>query len=104
MQEARNAADRGIFNCQILNYAFKHELATFDFVPELPSVKTPVMVLAGKEDFITPVVHSQEIADAIPAAELHVLEKAAHNVYTDRPETLDMMIEFMSRNFTPTVS
>ncbi len=43
-------------------------------------------MLAGELDPITPVADSQDIAAAIPQAELRVFEGAGHGVFRDKPE------------------
>ena len=97
--EANDGYERGIFNIDIQGYQFKNELSTFDFVPQLKEVTCPVQLFAGIEDFITPPAQTEEIAAAIKHAETHIMQESSHSVYTDRPETLDMMIDFIQRNF-----
>ncbi|MEU3876532.1 MULTISPECIES: alpha/beta hydrolase [Streptomyces] len=50
----------------------------------------PVLVLAGEKDLITPVSHSETIAEALPgAAELVIVPGAGHLVMLERPELVD---------------
>ncbi|MFJ9645174.1 alpha/beta fold hydrolase [Streptomyces sp. NPDC004244] len=48
----------------------------------------PVTVVAGDHDMITPAAHSQAIKDALPAAELVVLERAGHLMMLEYPQTV----------------
>ncbi|MGW5343583.1 alpha/beta fold hydrolase [Streptomyces sp. HUAS TT3] len=48
----------------------------------------PVTVVAGDRDMITPAAHSQAIKDALPAAELVVLERAGHLMMLEYPQTV----------------
>ena len=48
-------------------------------------VDVDVVVVAGEKDLITPLDHSQEMADALPSAELVVVEGAGHMVPVERP-------------------
>ena len=49
-------------------------------------VDVDVVVVAGDKDLITPLDHSQAMADALPEAELVVVEGAGHMVPVERPE------------------
>ncbi|MFJ5550826.1 alpha/beta fold hydrolase [Streptomyces sp. NPDC093225] len=48
----------------------------------------PVLVLAGDEDLITPLAHSEVIAGRLPEAELAVVPEAGHLVMLEHPETV----------------
>jgi len=48
-------------------------------------VDADVVVVAGGKDLITPLEHSQEMTDALPDAELVVVEGAGHMVLVERP-------------------
>ena len=99
-KEALMAGTRKISNTELNNYQRKGELATFDFVPELPKIKCPVLIIAGAEDFITAPVHSEEMHQAIPQSELHIVEESCHSVFSDRPDYVFPVIEdFVKRNF-----
>jgi len=53
---------------------------------------TSVLVLVGDEDLLTPVRHSQAIADALPDAELVVLPGAGHMVILERPQLVNLYL------------
>ncbi|GAA1552479.1 alpha/beta fold hydrolase [Streptomyces globosus] len=58
----------------------------------------PVTVIAGDHDMITPAAHSQAIKDALPAAELVVLERAGHLMMLEYPETVTaLLLELFAR-------
>ncbi|MEU3774365.1 alpha/beta hydrolase [Streptomyces sp. NPDC032472] len=58
----------------------------------------PVTVIAGDHDMITPAAHSQAIKDALPAAELVVLERAGHLMMLEYPETVTgLLTELFAR-------
>ncbi|WP_016909726.1 alpha/beta fold hydrolase [Streptomyces xiaopingdaonensis] len=48
-----------------------------------------VLVLAADRDLITPVQHSEEIAAALPQAQLAVLERTGHLAMLERPEEVN---------------
>ncbi|MEU4890805.1 alpha/beta hydrolase [Streptomyces sp. NPDC044780] len=49
----------------------------------------PVLVLAGDKDLITPMEHSEAIAELLPGAELVILEEAGHLVILEHPEVVN---------------
>ncbi|MFK0254178.1 alpha/beta fold hydrolase [Streptomyces sp. NPDC090445] len=58
----------------------------------------PVTVIAGDHDMITPAAHSQAIKDALPAAELVVLERAGHLMMLEYPQTVTgLLAELLAR-------
>lgn len=98
--EAINSRKRGISNTEVNNYQRSGELATFDFVPVLPKIKCPVLIIGGKEDFVTAAVHSEEMHKAMPQSELHIVEQSSHSVFSDRPDYVFPVIEaFVERTF-----
>ncbi|MEV6952791.1 alpha/beta hydrolase [Streptomyces sp. NPDC051183] len=48
----------------------------------------PVTVIAADHDMVTPAAHSQAIKDALPSAELVVLENAGHLMMLEHPDTV----------------
>ncbi|HUK10963.1 MAG TPA: alpha/beta fold hydrolase [Stellaceae bacterium] len=71
-----------------LNRAFGGFLRTFDLRPELPRIKAPTLVIAGRHDWICPPEFSEEIVGLIPRAELRIFENSAHSVRVDEPQAL----------------
>jgi 3-oxoadipate enol-lactonase len=54
--------------------------------------------VAGAEDVATPVAMSEEIADAIPGAELRVIEAAGHLSPIEQPEAFNRVLtDFLAR-------
>ena len=83
---------------QVANHFFRNEGFTLDLLPELRNIRCPTLVLGGELDPITPVADSQDIAAAIPDAELRIVERAGHGVFRDKPdEALALIREFVLR-------
>ncbi|MEW9549022.1 4-carboxymuconolactone decarboxylase [Nonomuraea sp. NPDC050783] len=61
-------------------------LATYDVRGELPAIKAPTLVVAGRDDPATPPAHARLLADGIPGATLVELAGAAHLAPADQPE------------------
>jgi pimeloyl-ACP methyl ester carboxylesterase len=66
----------------------KGNLAMFrwDASAVLPQIRKPVLVLGGDADLITKLEASREIADAIPAARLQVVEGVNHMGFLERAD------------------
>lgn len=57
-----------------------------DFLPELPGIQAPTLVLVGEEDVSTPPARATELAEGIPGAELQIIPKAGHLSTIEAPE------------------
>ena len=57
-----------------------------DSRPMLPDVARPTFVLCGRDDLVTPLEMSEEIAAGIPGAELTVLDTCGHVPMLEWPE------------------
>lgn len=64
------------------------ELHRMDLRPALGAVTCPVLVIAGREDPITPPEFSEEIAAHLPPAntELHIFDGCGHGPFRDDPD------------------
>ena len=60
-------------------------IARPDYRAMLPSIVCPTLVLCGRQDKLTPLHNSEEIAKAIPGAELVVIEECGHMSTLERP-------------------
>ena len=83
---------------EVGNHFFRNEGFTVDLFPELSNIRCPTLVIGGERDPITPVADSEDIAAAIPQAELRIFEGAGHGVFRDQPEEAVAFIrEFIVR-------
>jgi pimeloyl-ACP methyl ester carboxylesterase len=57
--------------------------------PFLPSIACPTLVLVGREDALTPVDLSQEIAAGIPGARLEIIPDCGHLSTMEQPEAVN---------------
>lgn len=60
-----------------------------DFRPGLLDVQCPTLVLCGRQDQLTPLECSEEMAAAIPGAKLVVVEECGHLSTLERPEAVN---------------
>ena len=70
-----------------------------DQLEKLPEIKTPVLVLVGREDFVTPVYYSEKIASLIPDSEFKIFKKGGHFIYLTYPNEFNStVLDFIKRN------
>ena len=68
----------------------------YDLLPRLAELDVPTLVLHGRDDFI-PVALAERIADAMPHAELVVLD-CGHFAYLEEPEAFARHVEAFLRS------
>ena len=74
--------------------AFMPALDDHDKREELTALtRVPVEILVGDSDQLTPERHSRRLADALPAAALHVAERTGHMLPQERPRLVTDAIE-----------
>jgi proline iminopeptidase len=63
----------------------------------LGQVEAPTLVIAGREDFLFPPEHQEQLAGGIPHARLRIIERAGHNPHDERTdEVMSAVAEFLS--------
>jgi pimeloyl-ACP methyl ester carboxylesterase len=66
------------------------------------SWNTASLVIAGRHDFLFPPECQRELADRIPHARLHIIERAGHNAHSEQAaQTMAAIKDFISTT-TPT--
>lgn len=69
-----------------------------DVTEALPYIDVPVLVIAGRHDRLTPIDAATRIAEAIPGAELAVIEGAGHSPMLEQPEEFNALVRrFLAR-------
>ncbi len=64
-------------------------IARPEYRPMLPSIACPTLVLCGRQDKLTPLHNSEEMAQAIPGAKLVVVEECGHMSTLERPDAVN---------------
>lgn len=64
----------------------------FDGRALLPRIRVPTLVVAGRDDGVTPVACSEELVAAIPGARLEVIEQAGHQAPLEQSEVFDRTV------------
>lgn len=81
-------------------------LADYDLRDALRSVAAPTLVVAGRQDPATPLVHARELTDpvrGIPGARLLEVDRAAHLAQVEQPRTVtEALLTHFSADLPPT--
>lgn len=59
----------------------------------LGQVSVPTILIVGEDDSVMPPSHSEEIAKAIPGAELHILPRCGHAATIEQPRIVNELLE-----------
>lgn len=86
------ARKRSIMRLDVAQHFILGEQRTMNLLGGLTAIRCPTLVLAGVHDPITPVACSEEIARAIPGAELSLFENAGHGVHRDDPARAEAVL------------
>lgn len=58
----------------------------------LPSIRCPVLILAGEEDALIPAQESQAMSQAIPGAKLEIIPQAGHLLNLEQPDACHRVV------------
>lgn len=67
-------------------------IQNFDFVPRLPSIRTPTLVVCGAEDPGTPPAGNKRIAELIPSGRYEEIANARHFPNVEQPEVFNRIM------------
>jgi 3-oxoadipate enol-lactonase len=72
-------------------------IQNFDFVPKLPSVKLPTLVVCGAADPGTPPAENKRLAGLVPGARYEEIADARHFPNVERPEAFNrIMLDWLA--------
>jgi proline-specific peptidase len=82
---------------EALIYGASHFLKNWTVMNRLNEIKIPTLIMAGREDFIFPPEHQEELAAGILNSRLVIIDRASHNVHDEQPvEVLRVLRDFLS--------
>lgn len=68
----------------------------FDLRPHLPTIDTPTLIIAGRQDNMTPLRFSESTAAALPRGEIAILEDTGHYAMIESPDAVrQLMTDFL---------
>ena len=83
------------FDCYVASCAL---LGDADLRQYLPTLRMPVAIVVGEEDYATPIEMAQRLHEAIPQSTLTVLSKARHLTPIERPDAIaDVLRDLLKR-------
>lgn len=92
--------NRPIGSLDICNYTFKHFMPHYDVREQLPKLQMPVMIAAGRHDWITPVSQAEEMKRLLPNAYLEVFEKSGHMPFIEEQESfVRTIVDFVNEEY-----
>jgi len=72
-------------------------LKNWTVMDRLGEIKVPTLVMAGREDFVYPPEHQEELAAGIPNARLVLIDRAGHNPHDEQTaETIAAIRSFLA--------
>lgn len=66
---------------------------SFDIMDNISSINTPVLIICGETDTMTPVKYSRYLADHITGSSLKIIPGAGHMVFLEKPDAVNREIE-----------
>jgi proline iminopeptidase len=82
---------------EALIFAANNYLKNWNVMDRLGEIKVPALVMAGREDFIYPPEHQEELAKRIANSRLVLIDRAGHNPQDEQPaKTLQAVRDFMA--------
>jgi pimeloyl-ACP methyl ester carboxylesterase len=76
-------------------YARHHTLQGWTVMNRLGEIKVPTLIIAGRDDFIFPPEHQEQLAAGISDSQLLFIENAGHNPHEEWPDEVNEAV----RNF-----
>jgi proline iminopeptidase len=82
---------------EALMFAGRHLMKGWWIVHRLPEIAVPTLVVAGASDFVFPPAAQAELVAGIPNAQLHLIQGAGHEPWSERPgEFFPVLRRFLS--------
>jgi len=87
---------------EALIFAGNHLAPGWSVMDRLHEITAPTLVIAGRDDFLFPPEHQRQLAEAIPGARLHIVERAGHNAHEEQPaEVVSAIAAFVHEMSAP---
>lgn len=78
-------------------FGFSRLFPGWTVMDRLSEIRVPVLVLAGRHDFLYPPEHQAILAHELPNARLELVEQAGHNPQEERPaEVIEVVDRFLA--------
>jgi pimeloyl-ACP methyl ester carboxylesterase len=74
-------------------YYHSRAILNCDTTDRLKNIHCPTLVVVGQKDILTPIKFSQQLAQAIPNAELVILENGGHGCLIENPDNIAVIFQ-----------
>jgi pimeloyl-ACP methyl ester carboxylesterase len=93
---------RGVASMDLKSFIWLFDqMLAYDGSEVLPTIKIPVLVIAGKKDFVTPVKIQEGMHNAIVGSEFLIVPYGSHCTQLDMPDLVNLKIhQFLLENTT----
>lgn len=97
VRELVHGAWRSKMRGDALVFAGRHLLTGWTIMDRLGDITVPVLVIAGRDDFVFPPECQRELAAGIPHARLRIIDRAGHNPHAEQAaEVMQAVRNFLS--------
>jgi proline iminopeptidase len=98
-EQAKAIVENTYFSAAASNHAFATCIPSYNVLPRLSEITVPTLVLAGRDDWITPPREGAErIHAALPNSELVIFEDSGHFPFIEeQARFLTIVREFIER-------
>jgi pimeloyl-ACP methyl ester carboxylesterase len=97
--EVSQRRTRSIQTTEVNRHYFRNEASAFDPWSVLGMIKSPVLILAGEDDPVSPLPVAEDLASRLPADTTRLLRLpgARHTIFRDRPDIAFAAVEDFAR-------
>ena len=89
--------NRPIGCLEVSNYTFKHFMPSYDVREGIAKLDMPVLIIAGRHDWITPVTQAEVMNALIPNKKMRVFEESGHMPFIEEQDAfIQEVIAFIS--------
>lgn len=89
--------EHAVFEPSQMDAFFRRDLPRLDLTPRLGEVRSPTLVVAGRDDALCTLRASEQLAKGIPGARLEVLD-GGHFLWYEQPEAFQAAVaEFLAK-------
>lgn len=86
---------------EALIFAGRELLPGWSVMDRLGEIRTPTLVIAGRDDFVFPPVHQRELAAGLPNATLRLVDDAGHNAHTEQARAVQDAVRTFLNEVSP---
>ena len=83
---------KNLRNNPVMRDTFK-KVVDEDLTPLMPEVKSPSLLIWGRDDDQTPIAMAEVFAKNLPNADLKIIDNAGHYAFLDRPEEVARLVK-----------